>query len=67
MTPWLAIIGIGEDGIGGIAPAARALIETAEVLVGGSRHLAMVREDSAERIIWGRPLSVTIDAIAALP
>jgi precorrin-6B C5,15-methyltransferase / cobalt-precorrin-6B C5,C15-methyltransferase len=62
---WLAVIGIGEDGIAGLAPAARTLIETAEVLVGGARHLGMVPEAGAERIVWERPLRATIDAIEA--
>jgi precorrin-6B C5,15-methyltransferase / cobalt-precorrin-6B C5,C15-methyltransferase len=65
VKPWLAVVGIGEDGIAGLAPAAQALIETAEVLVGGARHLGMVPDHGAERIRWERPLTVTIDAIAA--
>ena len=65
MKPWLAVIGIGEDGIAGLTAAARALIETAEVLVGGARHLARAPHHGAERIVWGRPLSRTIDAIEA--
>ncbi len=28
-APWLHIIGIGEDGMAGLSPAARALVETA--------------------------------------
>lgn len=59
------MIGIGEDGVAGLAPAARTLVETAEVLVGGVRHLAMVAEEGAERIVWERPLLRTIDAIEA--
>jgi precorrin-6Y C5,15-methyltransferase (decarboxylating) len=48
VKPWLAVIGIGEDGVAGLAPAARTLVETAEVLVGGVRHLAMVAEGDAD-------------------
>ena len=65
MKPWLSVIGIGEDGLSGLPPAARTLIETAEVLVGGARHLGMVPNRGAERIPWERPLSLTIDTIAA--
>jgi len=32
MKPWLAVVGIGEDGIAGLSAAARALVETAEIL-----------------------------------
>ena len=66
MTRWLAVIGIGEDGIAGLAPAARALVETAELLVGGLRHLAMMPlAGSAERLAWERPLARTVETIAA--
>lgn len=66
MTPWLAIVGIGENGLPGVSPAARTLIETAELLVGGVRHLAMIPDDSGgERLPWDRPLARTIPAIAA--
>jgi precorrin-6Y C5,15-methyltransferase (decarboxylating) len=68
--PWLAVIGIGEDGIAGIGPAARTLVETAELLVGGARHLAMVPPEvlpggRAELLVWRRPLADTLDDIAA--
>ncbi len=65
MTRWLSVIGIGEDGIAGLSPAARALIETAQTLVGGARHLAMVPEGGAERLLWRQPLADTIADIAA--
>ncbi len=57
MTRWLRIVGIGDDGLDGLSPAARALVDGAEVLVGGARHLAMVPEDGRERIRWPTPLS----------
>ncbi|HYZ42768.1 MAG TPA: precorrin-6y C5,15-methyltransferase (decarboxylating) subunit CbiE, partial [Stellaceae bacterium] len=65
MRPWLAVVGIGDDGMAGLLPAARALVDTAEVLVGGARHLRMAPDRGAERIVWERPLRSTIDAIAA--
>ncbi|HKS89718.1 MAG TPA: precorrin-6y C5,15-methyltransferase (decarboxylating) subunit CbiE, partial [Stellaceae bacterium] len=65
MTPWLSVVGIGDDGFPGLAPAARALVETAEVVVGGARHLSMVPPGRAERLEWRRPLAATITEIAA--
>lgn len=66
MTPWLAIVGVGEDGLDGLKPAARALVEGAKVLVGGRRHLAFVPDNQdVERISWAKSLSTTLDAIAA--
>jgi len=65
MTPWLSVLGVGEDGTEGLAPAARALLDSAEVLVGGARHLAMVKNGKAERLAWASPLARTIEEIAA--
>ena len=68
MTPWLSVVGIGADGIAGLAPAAGALIESAEVLVGGERHLRAVAEiaASARRLAWRQKLGDTITDIADL-
>jgi precorrin-6Y C5,15-methyltransferase (decarboxylating) len=38
---WLSIVGIGEDGVEGLAPVARGLIAGAEIVFGGKRHLAL--------------------------
>ncbi len=57
MTRWLGIVGIGDDGLDGLTPAARTVLDGAEVLVGGARHLAMVPEDGRERLRWPSPLS----------
>ena len=41
-TPrWLSIVGIGEDGIDGLSATARGLIEGAEIVFGGRRHLTL--------------------------
>jgi precorrin-6B C5,15-methyltransferase / cobalt-precorrin-6B C5,C15-methyltransferase len=62
-APWLSIVGIGEDGLAGLTPPARALIDDAEVFVGGERHLAMLPEDARERLAWPSPLSALLDEI----
>lgn len=62
----IAVIGIGEDGVEGLPAVARSLIENAEVLVGGERHLAMVADKHpAERLTWRSPLKDTVADIAA--
>jgi precorrin-6Y C5,15-methyltransferase (decarboxylating) len=38
---WLSIVGIGEDGVEGLGATARRLIEAAEIVFGGRRHLAL--------------------------
>ncbi len=63
MTPWLAIVGLGEDGFKVLTPAARALVESAEVLVGGERHLAMLPEDGRTRLTWTSPLKLLVEEI----
>src|SRR5204863_403113 len=64
VKPWLSIVGIGENGIAGLNAAARTLVDTAEILVGGERHLAMVPSGGGERLTWQRPFSDTIGPIA---
>jgi precorrin-6Y C5,15-methyltransferase (decarboxylating) len=39
----LSIVGIGEDGVEGLNAAARGLIESAERVFGGTRHLALAK------------------------
>lgn len=63
-APWLHVVGIGEDGLGGLCPAARALVLAAEVVVGGERHLAMA-PPGAERMAWPSPWSAMADRIRA--
>jgi precorrin-6Y C5,15-methyltransferase (decarboxylating) len=65
MKPWLSVIGIGEDGVDGLTAPARALIDTAEVLMGGARHLAMIPRAKARRIAWDT-LASHLAAIEAL-
>jgi precorrin-6Y C5,15-methyltransferase (decarboxylating) len=63
MTPWLTIIGIGEDGIAGLPPIHRDLIANAKLIVGGERHLALLGETQAETQSWASPLSLTVAEI----
>lgn len=54
---WLAIIGIGEDGVAGLSAAARRLIASAELVVGGTRHLALAGDlVRGKRLAWPSPL-----------
>src|SRR3979490_1443678 len=38
---WLSMVGSGEDGIEGMTAAARELLQSAAVVFGGPRHLAL--------------------------
>lgn len=66
MSGWLTVVGLGEEGPEALAPTARTLIDRAEVLVGGERHLAMIPDGTARRLTWRRPLLETIDDIRAV-
>jgi len=61
--PWLTIVGIGEDGVGGLSEAALRAITAAEVLVGGERHLAMLPDHEAERLAWPSPFDALIEKL----
>jgi len=65
MKPWLTVIGIGDDGLAGLAPAVRALVETAEIIVGAARHMGMLGESRAERLPWRQPFADSLAGITA--
>jgi len=62
--PWLTILGVNEDGV--LSTEARALLADADLVVGGTRHLALVDELSrGDRLVWSNPLAASLDAIMA--
>jgi precorrin-6B C5,15-methyltransferase / cobalt-precorrin-6B C5,C15-methyltransferase len=61
-TRWLSIVGIGEDGTDGLSPVAQKLIASAELVVGGKRHLAL-----ADGLIRGRTLAWPSPIAEAMP
>jgi len=65
-TPWLHIVGIGEDGLDGLTPATRAVVAAAEVILGGERHHALAANPNAERIAWPSPFDAMITTINGL-
>jgi len=56
-TPWLTILGLGEDGLDGLSPASRQVLDQAEVIMGPPRHLSLIPATSAERIKWPVPFA----------
>jgi len=66
MTAWLHIVGIGEDGFDGLTPATRAVVEAAEVIIGGERHHALAENISAERLAWPSPFNAMVETIEGL-
>ena len=65
-APWLAIVGIGEDGVEGLTHAACALVRSAELVAGGARHLALAAPLIAgETLAWPSPLADAIPRLLA--
>lgn len=65
-APWLHIVGIGEDGMDGLTPATRAVVEAAEVIIGGDRHHALSDAVTARRLSWPSPFDALISTLAEL-
>jgi precorrin-6Y C5,15-methyltransferase (decarboxylating) len=62
---WLTIIGVGEDGLEGLSPAAMRVLAQASFVIGGARHLAMLKSATAETMEWPSPFERGIEAIKA--
>ncbi len=63
-SPWLAIVGIGEDGH--LPPAARDAVSRAGLVAGGRRHLALAGwAIHGEQLAWPSPMADTYPAILA--
>ena len=62
--PWLVVVGIGADGLGGLGDHSRMALARAELVVGGARHLAMLPEgDRRPRLAWLSPLALTVETV----
>ncbi len=64
MTPWLTLIGIGEDGV--LAPAVRAALESAEIVFGDPRHFELAGDFPGEKRLWARPFSHGVEELLSL-
>ena len=64
-TPWLSLIGLGEDGPAGLCPEAKAALEQAEIVFGGDRHIALVGSVPGELRPWPQPFRNALPQILA--
>ena len=65
-APWLTIIGIGEDGVAGLSPAAAHCVASASLVVGGRRHLALAAPlVRGESLCWASPIDDTFPSLLA--
>lgn len=63
MSPWITVIGIGEEGIEGLSAAYLKMIEQAEVLIGGERHHGKIAATTAECLDWSLGFRETLSEI----
>jgi precorrin-6B C5,15-methyltransferase / cobalt-precorrin-6B C5,C15-methyltransferase len=54
---WLSIIGIGEDGLSGLASPAQSALAEADIVFGGPRHLALADIGDRGRA-WPTPFTI---------
>ncbi|MDG2298443.1 MAG: precorrin-6y C5,15-methyltransferase (decarboxylating) subunit CbiE [Planktomarina sp.] len=66
MNAWLHIVGIGEDGLEGLTSATRAVVQSAEVIIGGERHHRLSNAVSGERLKWPSPFEALIGKLITL-
>ncbi|RXD06779.1 precorrin-6y C5,15-methyltransferase (decarboxylating) subunit CbiE [Sphingomonas sp. UV9] len=59
-TPWLTIIGLGEDGAAGLSDPAKAALAEAELVTGAARHLALLPDLRNEVMSWPVPFDAGI-------
>lgn len=61
---WLSIVGITEEGLDSLPPVARFLLQQAEVIAGGRRHLQFLpKEDTRKKIVIQSPLENCLQEI----
>ncbi len=60
---WLSVVGIEEQGAASLSQEARDLVDRAEMIFGGARHLAMFQGQQAELHKWQSPFSRSIAEI----
>lgn len=65
LSPWLTIVGLGEDGLDGLSPAAVSAIAQAGFIVGGRRHLDLIKANPTISMAWPSPLKDAFPAILA--
>ncbi|WP_285017720.1 precorrin-6y C5,15-methyltransferase (decarboxylating) subunit CbiE [Novosphingobium sp. fls2-241-R2A-195] len=64
-SPWLTIVGIGEDAADGLSAASRAALEQAQLVMGAARHLALLPGLSAPSREWPVPFADGIPLLLA--
>lgn len=59
MTPWLTVVGIGEDGLAGLGESARQALDEATCIIGARRQLALLPDRLGTKgRLWPSPFSL---------
>lgn len=57
-APWLHVVGVGDGGLDTLTPEQRRVLDAAQVVFGGRRHLAMLpASHPARRVSWRSPFA----------
>jgi precorrin-6Y C5,15-methyltransferase (decarboxylating) len=64
-APWLTLIGIGDNGLDSLTPPARALFETARIIIAPQRVLDRIDCGGREVIAWTFGVRQTLDLLMA--
>ncbi|WP_294197549.1 precorrin-6y C5,15-methyltransferase (decarboxylating) subunit CbiE [uncultured Sphingomonas sp.] len=59
-TPWLTIVGIGEDGFAALPPVSQAALANATLIVGAPRQLALLPALAGETQAWPVPFEAGV-------
>ena len=62
-SPWLSVIGIGEDGLVGLSSSACTLLSSANLIIGGQRQLSMIPPSNQKRIVWPSPIRQLLEKL----
>jgi len=70
MTQWIHVVGLGEDGLEGLSGPLKQLVKSADVVLGGTRHLQKLPEgflkSAAKTVEWGRNFHDTLAGIETM-
>lgn len=66
-SPWLTLVGWGEDGTAGLTPASQTALQQAEIIFGAQRHLSLLPQDLTGVVKpWPVPFADGIPELLAL-
>lgn len=66
MKPWLTVVGVGLNGLDGMASQARSSIAAAELVAGSERLLDAVGVEPDRRFVWPTPFEKGLAHVAGL-